>query len=1734
MCERMVKPWEISREELQTWASRVEAPAVLPRLVRRLLLATSPLRGIAMRADGGTRYKGWDGIVQASAETAFCPRGLSVWELSVEKKVRTKLEQDYQKRSRKPPEGVLPSLATYVAVTAHAFPGKSRWVAEKRAEGVWADVRVYDVDDLAQWLEQAPAVARWFANLQGHPAYEGRDVEAFLEAWSKRTTPALPPALVLAGEKRQRQSDALLQALDAPAGKPVPVRGRTREEALLFAAATVARQPGAEARLSRALVVETEDAWRWALRVQSAEPMIVLPTFEGPDLGQAAASGVRVLLPGDRSMPVQLDVTTLTLEEQAYPPLAQVLVSEGWSASDAERLVRRAGGNLEVLQHLCGYVEFTPPPWAKDSPRAELLALLLIGAWVPTVEADREIVRRLGGDPAVAEQLCIQLQARDVMKRITEYGEHDVLRWAAPERVWHLLAAALTEGHLERFRDVAMDVLGAEDPAYELPKEERYLAAIKKKVLPHSRAARLGLAESIARFSLHDDRLAETLGKNRGAALAEGLVGWLLRPERKWSGWASLSDVLTFLAEAAPKRFLDRAESSIDQGEAGLAHLFLDEGPLLFGPAPHTGVLWALEVLAWHPEESVRLRVILALTRLDARYPRGDEGRIDNRPIRSLDALLRYVLPRSSTTVAERIALIRQVFQSSPPTGRELCLGMLKNLRGATLMNQGYKPKVYVQWAPEEEPTNIDEHDVSVQVRALLEDLGKDAGADPQRWNDLLRAVLNGPEDVERVVLDALAKHRGEIRDRDTAAQLWGTLRETLAYAGSESDSPRARAVRLKALYEEFTPSDFSRRHAWRFEQFPRIPGWNQLHEQEMDERLTALRAETAQELWQHEDPWNALAALTREVLAIEGGSFLLGFTLGRSPFAGELEPRILADSADELLVALAHGFASARTRELGLTWLEGLLRRWVRVDRTAEAAGVAVNSGEGRSMWDLLERIGEPLLAEYWKIKPRVLGIASVDDAQYAVERLLSVGREQTAIETVALHRRQATGALAFQVLERYAARLKATAAEAEAQGRIAGAMLPRYVEWLFGIIDRDPPQGKDPISDISPLEMFFLPILAGSSRPARYVSLAFGEDPANFVQLVTMLYRREGEEPPAEPDEGRIKKAERALAVLHAWKGYPGEGLPEPERDERLERWASAVLEEVRAAGRGRVGSIHVAEVLTRVPPSDDGLWPCVAARRLLEMGLYPNLADDLALAKRNLRGLTGRDMDEGGAQELELAKSYHDAAQQLELTYPRTAAMLDGLARHYEAEAEQEEAIARRVRIEHGEQANEEEEEEPLPPSPRRTTGTDLRDFVSRIITTGVGPASHFEVPLDPRLNLWLGDNSTGKTFLLDVLWWALTGSWADLPAKPPTRRRPGRPPAAATIAAEAGGRKLQAEYNHARGTWKKRGPRSLAPGLVVYARVDGSFAVWDPIRNARPAEKGQQDLSKGYHFTPHSLWYGLDAPDGITRLCRGLIEDAVSWKDQRRRAFALLEKVLSKLAPPGETLKFGMPQRFKVSEARPYPTLDLGYDASVFAVHASAAVKRILSLAYALVWAVSELQEVAPLAGVAPLRRVTLLWDEVESHLHPRWQRAVLPALLSIMEDLAPQAEVQLVVTTHAPLVLASMEPLFDEKQDALLEFSLESESRGKVVRVTPERWERLGDVNTWLMQHFGLKQPRSIDAERVIERAARAIENPELSKKEGREIHRELRDVLGELDPFWVRWRFIAEKRGWVR
>ncbi|MFM6346001.1 MAG: AAA family ATPase, partial [Dolichospermum sp.] len=153
-----------------------------------------------------------------------------------------------------------------------------------------------------------------------------------------------------------------------------------------------------------------------------------------------------------------------------------------------------------------------------------------------------------------------------------------------------------------------------------------------------------------------------------------------------------------------------------------------------------------------------------------------------------------------------------------------------------------------------------------------------------------------------------------------------------------------------------------------------------------------------------------------------------------------------------------------------------------------------------------------------------------------------------------------------------------------------------------------------------------------------------------------------------------------------------------------------------------------------------------------------------------------------------------------------------------------------------------------------------------------------------------------------------------------------------------------------------------------------------------------------------------------------------------------------------------------------DIRGIPTIELPYE-TIPVTEASAGIQRILSLAYMLVWMQSENLIAAQLFGRIPARQLIFLMDETEAHLHPRWQRSILPAILTVLKELEPIIDIQLFITTHSPLVLASVEPLFDQEKDKLFLFELNNNQ----VTLNEIIWAKQGDVIGWLTSEvFGLK------------------------------------------------------------
>jgi len=194
---------------------------------------------------------------------------------------------------------------------------------------------------------------------------------------------------------------------------------------------------------------------------------------------------------------------------------------------------------------------------------------------------------------------------------------------------------------------------------------------------------------------------------------------------------------------------------------------------------------------------------------------------------------------------------------------------------------------------------------------------------------------------------------------------------------------------------------------------------------------------------------------------------------------------------------------------------------------------------------------------------------------------------------------------------------------------------------------------------------------------------------------------------------------------------------------------------------------------------------------------------------------------------------------------------------------------------------------------------------------------------------------------------------------------------------------------------------------------------------------------------------------------------------------------LNRLLKRLSPPElETGDIGLLEQGKPTrisrDSRWIPTIKQAYG-EIPLVYASAGVQRIVALAYLIVWAWEEHKAQSKLIRQQPQHNMVILVDEIEAHLHPQWQRKILTALLEVQKELA--SNMQLLIATHSPLLMSSVEPIFDRHKDKIFHFNFLKQDNlaAEVVLQEPE-FVIYGTVDSWLRSEiFELSQPRSVDA-----------------------------------------------------
>ncbi len=1252
------KPYDswVKARHLEQWADSLDARATLPQLIRRLVWETGKdISGAEFPAGEQTQRPGWDGVVEAAKDSFYVPSGPSGWEMGVDKDPRTKAEGDFKTRTKNP-SGLDKKKTTFVFVTPRKWQKKDDWIREKQELKAWKQVRVYDSATLEEWLERAPVADVWLARVLGLRPDELTDIDEYWENLQALTEPSLSPKVFLAS--REAEVKELEAWLEGPPGAMV-IEARSPAEAIDFLVA-FSRDPGRKDKLAaRALIVETREAWR-AVAGSADAGLLLIPNpslaIEPEMVAEAVRQGHRVLLPG--GPPPREGVTTLKLPRAYSQDLDKALEESGLvEEPKRQRCAREAGGSLTVLKRLLArYPGTTQPEWSLPENASALIPMLLAGSWDEGSEGDRMTLEKLSGRPYSDLSALAERWLKMPDSPLTRVSS----RWKLVSRddSWFLLASGITTDGLRRLERAALEVLAEDDPAYELPPEDRWQASLRAKTPKYSPSLRTGLSETLALLGARPEHVPDQSGL-RGRV--ESIVRRLLE-RQTWLRWASLSRQLPILAEAGPEAFLAAAESDLKQADSALLKVFEQEGDSFFGSSPHTGLLWALEGLAW--DRALLSRVSLVLAHLDERAPLGKLG---NRPSRCLEEIFMPWFPQTTATVEERVQILKMLARKQPQAGWRLLHELLPNqLQTSTPTRRPLWRDWALGWNGG--VTNAEYwYQASACARLLVENLGDDVG----RWTEIIGTFENLPDAAQKEFVGRLNSVVVTSLSQASRRAVTEALREKVSthrrFFDTDWAMPSETLSVLKDLLRRFEPEDCVARNAWLFG-----PRWSVVErlksddeEQNVDEaRRVALVEIEGQAGWagiqrliEASDAPSEVGAAVGELVLQDGDRRVL--------------PAFLV-SDEEKSREFAFGYVFGRHKRGGWEWVESLeTAEWT----AEEHARLLMNLPFERKAWEMAAFKGTEVEAFYWGNTRAFFRSCDADEVVFSVTTLIKHERPSAAFDILrmAIHDKlEISPQLLMDALDLWN---RPGAEDKEPSPR----RIDRHeIHLLFqqlqkGLQSGDPRVDRDRLGS---LEWRYLGILDGHPTSPATLHTMLRDNPGFFVEVLGLVFpgTHVQEEPGKEPSEQDRLRFKFGYRLLTSWREAPGSREGGEIDEKAMLDWVKKARALAEERGLLEVCDSRIGQVLAHAIGESDGSGAASPVWDLLEeIGSESDeIFSGFSVGIYNKRGMVTKSLREGGEQERGLAQRYRQLSEILTVDWPKSAATLRQIAQGYEEEA------------------------------------------------------------------------------------------------------------------------------------------------------------------------------------------------------------------------------------------------------------------------------------------------------------------------------------------------------------------------------------------------------------------------------------------------------------------------------
>lgn len=1206
---------------------------------------------------------GPDGILDSPLGfEPYVPEGYSYWEIGTGTRAHEKATSDYKDLTEAVPEDIrLKSVFIFVTPLSgrrdweHTWKpdGQATWINRRVRCKEWKNIQIIDGTKLIEWLHQTPAVELWLSyKLLGLKPSQVEIPERHWEIMrSIGDPPPLSPAVFLSN--RNEASAKLKEVFE---DKLVQLKLTTHypDQVSTFVSAYLASLEGEtppDAK-SRCIIVSELGAWNALCNIRNkliliADSQLDLNSEAGTIFIQKARkAGHAVIFSGPQGgIP---DPTSVPLPMPKVHEIQEALEKAGYPSERSRTLAQKSGGNLNSLLRCIQNVSLLPE-WARGTAVAELAIAAFLGSWNENSEADRTVVENIAGKPYGE---WIEIIREIALRPSTPLTIRDgKWKFVARYEGWHSLVSHLFDEHLDRFKDDALKVLGENDPQFDLPPDERYAASLHGKILKHSHQLRTGFAESLALLGSHPKALTScSTGKTENTVV---ITVRKLLSGTEWIRWASLSDILPLLAEAAPDEFLNAVENALQNESCPFQNLFAQESSGVFGRTYMSGLLWALETLAW--EEQYLTRAIMCLGELANRDPGGQWA---NRPSNSMTTILLPWMPQTCAQVERRATAVKTLLAELPNTGWKLLLSLLPKSHS---VSSGTRRPAWRESIPGDWSSTVTNKEYVEQVSAYAELVVAEAKNDFTKLAELIDRLANLP----RAAYDKTLEYLGSdiVRKMPDADRLgvWTKLVDLIAqhkkFADAEWSLPAEELNKLDDITQQLTPTDplfrFKRLFIPRdYDLYEEKGNYEQqrkdLEKRRQDVMLDIIKTGGIESVLAFaqgvESPWRV------------GLSF--GFISKNKEDDAEILPKLL-NPENKAFTEFTAGYVWGKFHNAGWQWADCVVTHdW----NTDDASQFFALLPFGNETWERVTRFLENKESSYWS-KAAVNPYQVQDNLDYAIEKLIQYNRPYRAIECIykKLHDKQPIDQ------SKAAQALLAALKSSESPSSVDVYEIIDVIKALQNDANTNP-------DDLFLIEWAYLQILNeyhGAS--ATFLNKKLANVPSFFCEVVRLVFKSKKENvSTVELTEEKKLIAENAYHLLSKWKIPPGLQTDGTYDGNALNSWLEDVKKECAESGHLEIAMIMVGHVLVHVPPELDGLWINHAAAKVLNDKNAGDMRDGFRTEIFNSRGAHW--VDPTGNPEMDLAAKYRKQAEELELAgFHRFANTLRELSKTYEIEAE-----------------------------------------------------------------------------------------------------------------------------------------------------------------------------------------------------------------------------------------------------------------------------------------------------------------------------------------------------------------------------------------------------------------------------------------------------------------------------